>query len=404
MFGQMGAMLSAPEIARIQTASPFETLIDVSNDPAHGLTSDGRAKGLWIDGPLLPYRSGGSVFFLTGAMDTYRYIVPSNIWTAANVSRNPSGPVRVSANNLVYQDFDHRIWPFGVWADGFNLWAMGHHEWYGDTVTSDGIPGYMRVFGRDWVSTGIWMKSTLSGGLGSWSTKPYTSYATSHVVNRHRIFLLPESWYIRQPETYYGFQKGTNIVYENGWYYNFFPMTNLLPGDTRVRQGFCMIRWSDLEDPGTTQVYTASGWADKSDVTFQGNVSGQQPYPFFEVYDIDPYQAGNPTNFQMAQSVRYHWPTQQWLLFGYRNPGLPYVGFLRSKTLANPKWEHNGFQTLQLTGGGTGSDYFSEAYMTVFDPAASDQNFVEIGNNPLMIVADSHVRYKKQTLQISVIG
>lgn len=403
MFAIPQFLTIGSEIASIETAGALVTLIDVSADPEHRTTSDGRADGLWLDHPLIPYRSGGQTFFLCGAMDTYRYLVSDSTWDAAHVARNPSGPVRQSANNHTYRDYDHRIWPFGVWANGLNIYGMGHHEWYAEVVTSDGIPGYAANFGHGWVSTPIWMKSTNQGAAGSWTTKSYTTGG----ANAFRLFLVPEPWPASlggyEYDTYYGFLRGTNIVYEDGWYYSFVG-TATLSGvdDALIDQGFSMFRWSDLEDPTTTQIYNAAGaWSPRSG--YQGNNAAQQPYIFFRQANVDPYVAG-PRWDTLAQSIRFHVPTQQWTLWGYRNPGLPYFGFTRSKTLASPRFEENGVQTVSLTGGGTGGDYISDAYMTVFDPTASDQNFVNIGNNPIVVVADSHVRFKTQPLQINVTG
>ena len=48
-------------------------------------------------------------------------------------------------------------------------------------------------------------------------------------------------------------------------------------------------------------------------------------------------------------------------------------------------------------------DYTDEHYINVFDPTYdSDQNFTNIGNTPICVVAEDHRIYKKQTLQINV--
>lgn len=398
MFGMMGAN-AQKEIGSIRTAGAFTTIVDVSADPEHGTTSGGRAKGLWIDSPLQPYRSGGVVHFLTGAQDTYRYAVPDNIWTQANIIRQPSGPVRQSVNNHVYQDYDHRIWPFGVWANSGNVWAIGHHEWYGSVVTDDGIPGYAANPGHEWVSTPLWMKSTSHGGAGSWSTKAYTTYPGSP-PGRERLFLQPKSWVGNSYDTYYGFTRGTNIVYENGWYYSLCPIIEITDdANNIVDMGFCMFRWDDLEDPTSTEFWNGSGWTARSLASWQG-MGGQTIYSFFKLTGIYPYAAHN-RNDTLAQSIRYHEPTGQWLLFGYRTPGN--FSYVRTKTLANPRWEQNGATSISLAGGGVANDYVGFGYMTVFDPSQTDQNFLNIGNSPYVVVGEDHVRYKMQPLTINVV-
>jgi|GEM_PF-4696297 len=408
MFGMMGA-IAAPEIASIVTASGFTTILDVSADPLHETLSGGQAYGLWIDSPLIPYRTdGGFTVFLTGSQVTYRYLVTSNVWTSANIAMNPGNAVRASANTGVQFDYDHRIWVFGVYASGLNVYGIGHHEWYVDRYTVDGHDGYNNQPNHKWVTTPIWIKSTSNGSQATWATKTYTPW-TSGAANTHRLFLVPEAWATQSYDTLYGWQHPSNIVYppdigqtDDPYYYSFIDANNLVgAADTLLDIGFILIRWSDLEDPETTQFWNGSGWTTRASAA-QGNNAAQQPYVFFELTGHDPYTS-NPKTDRMAQSVRWHWPTQQWLLFGYDSRNNPSLCFLRSKTLANPKFEVNGVNYIPYTGGGTNADYLGNSYISVFDPDATDQNFTSIGNSPLLVVADDYIIYKKQTLTINVV-
>ena len=104
----------------------------------------------------------------------------------------------------------------------------------------------------------------------------------------------------------------------------------------------------------------------------------------------------------MAQTIRYHVPTQKWILFGYT--GLQGDGFCYcvSDTLANPQFEANGRRMVSLAGGGGANEYHSNHYIGVFDPNSQDQNYQTVlANSAVVITADEAVRYKIGTIQIT---
>jgi len=394
-----------PEIGSIATASGFTTILDVSGDPDHVTSPSGKSIGLWLDTPIVPYRtSGGNVVFICGAQTSYRYVVTGNNWTAANISKSPAGAVRNSNNTGIQQDYDHRSWIFGVYADGANIYAIGHHEWYNQRHTVDGYPGYNVLAQREWVTAPIWLKSTNNGNSASWSTKSYTPYMDTGIPNPQRLFLTPESWGLNSYETLYGFQHPSNIVKEGAYYYAFLDANKLSgPGASLLTIGVHLIRWSDLEDPTTTEFWNGTAWQARNIANWQGNNSTQQPYIFFPVSGYNPYVGGGRTD-RMGQAIRYHAPTQQWLLFGYDGRKVPSLVYTRTKTLANPRFEENGITQIAYTGGGANSDYTGNSYIMVFDPNSTDQNFTDIGNSPLCVVSDNYILFKKQTLKINVIG
>jgi hypothetical protein len=404
MFAIPQLITADRQITSIATASAFTTILDVSADPLHETLSGGQSWGLWLDTPLSPYRtSGGTSVFLAGAHSTYRYQVTSNNWTSANISLSPAGAVRNSQNTGVEQDYDHRIWIFGVYADGANVYGIGHHEWYYDRVTVDGHPGFNNQMNHKWVTSPIWIKSTNNGAALSWATKTYTSYTTTGTPNPARLYMTPEGYGVQSYDTLYGWQHPSNIVKEGSYYYSFVDANNLVgAADALLDVGFSLIRWDDLDDPTSVEYWNGSGWTARNIASYQGNNAAQQPYLFFEVNDFDPYTEFGRTD-RMAQSLRWHWPTQQWLLFGYDGRVNPSFVFTRSKTLANPQFEANGRTQIAYTGGGVNGDYTGNAYITVFDPAATDQNFTEIGNSPICVVSDSYLTYKSQTLAINVV-
>jgi hypothetical protein len=396
MFG-MPFITGSPEIARIQTATGWTTLFDISDDPRHEEIAPNKAFGLWADGPAHPYRTNGGLtcFFCPSGTENYRIYVPGNVWDgSADMEVLPATPVFVSANTGVEAEYNHRCWIFGTWAEGANVWAIGHHEWYQSRETIAGVPGYNALANKRWVTAPIWMKSTDNG-------QTFTTKTGDTAFNR--LYGTPEGWSIHSHETLYGWQHPSNIVKEGSYWYAFLDANNLLEGEELLTTGFSLIRWSDRDDTSTVQFWNGTNWQNRSVGAYWGNEGLAQPYVFFAVSGFDPYTT-SARNDRMAQCLRYHTPTQQWLLFGGTGLVTGVLCYTRSKTLANPRFEANGREMISLAGGGEGADYVGNNYITVFDPTSSDQNFTDMGNTVVLVTPVSYEYWQAQTIQLNVMS
>lgn len=384
-----------PYIESIETASAFTDILDVSTDPRHVNLSDGRAYGLWFDAGLHPYRgSDGKTYLTVGNWTSYRFCVEDDNWADGSGWTSLNDPVWASHNTGVQSEYDHRIWLFGHHAIGADIYSVCHHEWFNQRETIDGIPGWNVNPAHEHCTSTILMKSTNNGA--SFSDPDGTTAAT-------RLILTPEPWAVQSAETLYGFRHPSNVPKKEGDYWYSAIDTFYLPaGDAaKISCGFVLIRTNDLSNNQGWEYWNGAGWTTRSILTYQGNLSTQQPHLFFRVDGYDPFTTSARNN-RMAQTIRWHTPTSQWLIFGFSgmNPAGPLV-WSASKTLANPQFETFGRRTISLAGGGVNSDY--NTYIGVFDPSATDQNFSDIGNSPKLIVSDDYSRLKIQDLQINVL-
>lgn len=382
---------------QIATSGAPTKIIGITQNQYHQTLPGGHSYGFWIDGPLVPWRgTDGEVYAIFPASENYLMKIGNflngHTWSLVGECFN-------SNRNTRQQDFDNRIWWFSAYmhSDG-NLYLVGHHEWYNQTVSDGGHPGFNALNHRQWITTAIWGKSTDNGR--SVSTKPYTSYIQTGVPNNHRVHLVPEPFGKQQRNTLYGFQHPSNTVEEDGYFYTFLDY-NSLPGGTNLLDvGFILMRTANLNDPEATEVWTSSGWVASRGGAYWGNM-GRQPHVFFPMSGLNPYQGG-PRSDRMAQSVRYHPESGQWMLFGWRvvpgQLGTPCV--TTSPTLSNPQFSEATYQPITL---GTGDDrtwYNNEGYISVFDEDSTDPNFREIGNNPALWVADQYTSYRRTELII----
>lgn len=385
------------EISSIETTSGFTTLLDVSGNANHqgGGGTGLRSYGLWLDGPLNVYRGGdGHTYVITCHSETYRFRVGN--WTNGASWSNLTN-VYNSDRQVTEGVYNCRDWIFGCYAIGNTVYGIAHHEWYRNTVSSNGIGGYpvntpeMAI--KQHTRAIKWFKSTNNGA--SWSIKP--------TANASRLMLVPEPWNTQQKDTIYGWLHPSNVVKEGSHYYCFVQAYNLKAGTNNLETGFSLIRTTNLENTTGWQFWNGSGWTTRNN-GYQGNLSGQQPYIFFQTNNYNPY-TNSPAGHKhrVAQCVRYHVPTQQWLIFGYRGDQSPYFCYGRSQTLANPQFEVNGLQTIALSGGGSQSDYIGNRYLNVFDPNDTDQNFQNIlGDTALVVAIENLSRYRRQTIRINV--
>lgn len=394
-------------IASISTTSPLSTILDVTSDPRHVTSPSGRSVGLWLDGPPVVHRNhvGAGVVYL-GAHSTYRFAPLAGDWTGASGFSNvPYAPVKESNHTGVELEYDHRIWLFGVYKPRGSqiVYGIAHHEWYPYRVTVDGIPGYNQTLGHKWVTSPLWLKST-DNGL-TWSTKPVTAGAD----NQHRLYLKPEPWGLHSHDILYGFRHPSNIVrpsdagFVDGYYYALLDACCVGQNeDTLLSSGVAMIRWSDPEDPTTTEFWDGKRWVPRDLASYQGN-EGQKPYLFFQRGRYDVYGGQGASN-RMGQVLRYHVPSGLWVMFGYTGEQAGYLCYAVTPSLAEPEWELRGRRMISLAGGGTPPEYIGNTYINVFDPSyvGQDLNYTLMGNNPILMASQDLRRLQRQTLAISV--
>jgi hypothetical protein len=387
---EIGVAITVPVVA---TSSGFTTILDVSGNSNHQTLSGGTPYGLWVDGPLYPFKgSDGVTRFTVPHSENFMFTVPDwnngPGWVLSYVYDSPRQSPEGSYNN--------RHWIFGKYAlsDG-TVYALAHHEWYQTMKTVDGHPGFngCGIFNRRWVNAIEWLKSTDNGA--SWAQKGFGSAAD--------LVVIPEPWGIQSRDTFYGYFHPSNIVKEGSYYYAFVDSRQLRGGTNLLECGFIAIRTDDLERANGWQYWNGSSWYTISPGSYQGGQGANQPYVFFKVTGKDPYSA-DPGPISMSQSIRYHVPSGMWLLFGSNTGVFNTFCYCASATLANPEFEVNAARSVSLAGGGAPSDYYTYAgrYVSVFDPSSTDPNFERIeGNTAICIVADGGVRYRKQTISIT---
>jgi hypothetical protein len=384
---------TAPPIPAVTTTSGFTTIMDVSGNGNHQTLTGGVAYGLWVDGPIYPFKGSDGVHrFTVPHSENFMFAVPDwnngAGWVLSFVYDSPRQAPEGSYNN--------RHWLFGKYAlaDG-SVYALAHHEWYQTMKTVDGHPGFngYALFNRRWVNGIKWLKSTNNGA--SWSQKGNLTSAD--------LVVIPEPWSTQSRDTLFGYFHPSNIVKEGSYYYAFVDSRQLRGGTNLLECGFITIRTDDLEKANSWEFWNGSGWTIISAGSYQGGQGSNQPYIFFKVTGNDPYSA-DPGSISMAQAIRYHVPTGMWLLFGSNASLTNCFCYCASATLATPQFEANGVRQVSLAGGGVASDYqtYSGKYVSVFDPASTDRNFERIeGSTAIVFVAESAVRYRKQTISIS---
>ena len=389
-----------PAITSVQTTSGFTTILDAEDWPDLHQTVGGRSYGLWPDGPMNVYRgSDGTMYGILPNADNHRTTI-SHFNSQAGLAK----PVRCYTSNFTRTEglYDYTSWIFGAYAVGSTVYGYAHHEWYNYTVYNETLDRWYPKTGteggieysRRHCTRGIkWLKSTNNGA----------AFSQKSDTNANRLIVVPEPWNIEQWDGCYGWLHPSNCVKEGSYYYFFAQAYNLLdPPSDLLSTGVSLFRTTNLESSTAWQHWNGSGWTNRN--SWQGNSSSNQPYMFFRTNNYN-YITNNPGGHQhrAAQCIRWHVPTQQWLIFGYRGFSSPYFCFGRSATLASPQFETNGLTTICNSGGGVPGDYTDEHYINVFDPTYdSDQNFTNIGNTPICVVAEDHRIYKKQTLQINV--
>jgi hypothetical protein len=387
-----GWITSTVPIPTVTTTSGWTTIMDVSSNGNHQSLSGGTSYGLWVDGPVYPWKgSDGVVRFTVCHSENFMFTV--NDWNNGAGWGLYYG--YTSPRQAPEGSYNNRHWIFGKYTIGGGIvYGLAHHEWYQTMKTVDGYPGFngYSLFNRRWVNAVKWMKST-DNGL-NWTHK--------NTLTSADLVCIPEPWSVQSRDTLYGYFHPSNIVNEGSYYYAFCDSRQLRGGTNLLECGFIMIRTYYLDDVIGWEFWNGTGWTAMSSSGYIGGQGSAQPYVFFKVTGNDPYSA-DPGPISMAQSIRYHVPSGMWLLFGSNGNVLNTFCYCASDTLANPKFEINGVRSVSLAGGGVAGDYhtYSGHYVSVFDPASTDNNFQNImGNTAICITADAAVRYKKQTISI----
>jgi plastocyanin len=360
--------------------------------------------GLFLDGPLCPYRDGSGIIYVPIThSENYRCRIGD--WG------NPAtwvieGPTYISARNTAESAYNNRHWLFGFRAEGSNVYALTHHEWYKETFTAGGVAGFNAMgpwtgmeppptggFNTKWVNAVGHAKSTNGGA----------SFSVSPVDDASRVVLVPEPWDVQAQPSIYGFLHPSNIAKEGAYYYAMLEQRSAVPeaGSDLTLAGMSMIRTTDVSKATGWEYWTGSGWQAINHNTYQGNLSSQKPYMFFGMPD-NAYTNPQP-NSHLGQSLRYHTPSGLWVLFGFAGHVPNFFCYSTSPTLANPQWggpfpitidaqDHNE-QRFQTPAHG--------AYISVFDEGASDQNFQDIGNNCTVMVTHDNATIWKASLTIA---
>lgn len=366
------------------SAGAMSVVVDVRTNAAHGQLSDGNAYGLWLDGSPHPYRdAGGNKYVVLPHSENYRFLVGS--WSNGTTWAL-QGTTLEGARLTSESAYNNRNWVFGLWSEGNTVYGLVHHEWYVTSSTSDGVPGYNAMnipwnastFNRKWVNALSWSVSSNGG----------RNFATSANSGSTRLVMIPEPWGVQQKLHMYGYFHPSNIVKEGAYYYAAVEQRALSAtagtvtdtgnaDGSRVNSGTILIRTTNLAVPTGWQFWNGTSWETVSHSGYQGNLSAQQPYRFFNINNHSYYKSAE-YNSHMGQCLRYHTPSGQWLMFGYAGTLGSKLGFSASPTLANPQF---GTLTAVAVVDPNTFDGSAGRYISVFDESATDNNYVNIGNN-----------------------
>lgn len=385
------------------TLGSSTVVINLINNPGRVMlapNSTPAAYGVWPDGPPHPYRDGsGNVYLMIKHSESYRFAIPN--WN------NPAGwsfqgPTFLSTRDVVEGHYNNRHWVYGLWATGNTIYALTHHEWYNQTMTIEGYNGWNSLnyvvpasenFNREWVN-GIGHATSTNGGAN------YTIAASN---NSGRMVLIPEPWGIQQARHMYGFFHVSNVVKEGNYYYACVEQRSVVnPSSNTAICGMSLIRTLNIASPTGWEFWGGSSWIGVNHSSYQGNLSSQVPHRFFEMvnnfYELDnsdPVKRGAQTNSHMGQNLRFHVPSNQWMIFGFAGVSGQNFGYSTSATLANPQFN----TVVPISNPNPGLFY---PYMSVFDEAATDQNYQNIGNNLTVLSSDTtYAEIRKWPLTIT---
>jgi len=231
-------------------------------------------------------------------------------------------------------NYDNNIWIFGVWtADGNNIYALGHHEFYPRTCPVG--------------TTAPWINSVhhliSDDGGASFLPQSYTPYSISEKSNSERLVLVPKPWDEDNPDYInYGFYHPSNIVKEGNYYYaavegNFWLGTLNSQEHGLHEGGLVLVRTEQPEISVNWQVYTENGWEVIDHETYQGR-GGQDVKLFLRQDSYSPYDQYPNGGQLLSFSLVQHSPSGQWIVLGYSNQGATTVQYSLTKTLKYPEF------------------------------------------------------------------
>lgn len=396
------AAVSAAAVApSIRLNGPMAKLFGIVTNVNHGWITDGcgfvssdakptncgnaKPYRAWIDGPMNPYRYGGSTYFQIPHSENYRIKIPGNNW-GDRTTWTMEGDTLKSARDATESSYNNRHWLFSVRNVNGTLYGLTHHEWYMDRLTVGGVPGFLA---SNWWITGIgWAQSTNGGA--TWQMKP-----TSDGSRRLVIVPQPSGWTsVRQ---IYGFAHPSNIVWDakSAKYYAFFTSENYGSAGQSAR-GVVLLRTGNIAQPTGWEYWNGTGWTTVNHNTYQGNFGPQMPYVF--------WKAAGGCGSLYAMNVRRHKFSGKWIVLGNKwcttTPSCWEATFSWTIDLAKPTdLEKN----LGMVTNPAGACVVGRPYYSFFDTDGSaDDNYQEIGNNPLMVsVADNQAQYYHQYLTLS---
>ncbi len=248
-------------VTSVVTTSGNTTCMDFSTNQWHGYVGGNTPYGLWVDGPLHPWRDAkGTPTFITGHSEGYRYNVLSDwhnghTWTNWNAGRHWNSP-----RDTVEGHYANRHWIVSPFARGSLVVGLTHHEFYQSSTTIGGVKGFnshAHGFNTRWVNGIGYVRSTNDGQ--AWTVPNPGDFGQNH--HNVRCVLIPEPWSYQSIDTAYGFLHPSNIVQEGNYYYAFIKVRNLPGNTTLLDNGFTIIRTSNLDASVGWQFYNnANQW------------------------------------------------------------------------------------------------------------------------------------------------
>jgi hypothetical protein len=249
--------------------------------------------------------------------------------------------VHPSDDDPIFQDFRYYQWlqtPYTI--DGKTIYMITHNEWYGNiykpSCNNDLIDG--------WISA---ITLTISKDSGATYSRPLDYLVRNPITPWSNNFGCSPS-----NPTRYGDVGGSNIVYNEGYYYKFFLYWPEPSGASTANPGWdCVMRTNNLGSASSWYIYSGAGWI-KSKTS-----------------DCSPIVA-----VQNLRSVTFN--TYIGMYVGLQQLGSSIV-FNLSRDLIN--WSSPVVVTM------TGIDTTEIAYPSLIDPKDLSLNFERSGQFPYLL-------------------
>jgi hypothetical protein len=284
------------------------------------------------DHPARAFRTAdGNVTLLASHINARR-----NVGSNLNTVTHSCTVVHASEKDITFGDFRYYQWlqaPYTL--DGKTIYMLTHNEWYGNLVkpscNGDLIDG--------WISAITLLVSTNSGAN---YTRPLDYLVRTPTTPWNSNMPCSQS-----NPTRYGDLGGSNIVYNNGYYYKFFlyePEPGIAPNTGRQ----CIMRSSNIGNASSWFVWNGAGWTNSKTSACASIAS---------VYNI--------------RSVTFNTYIDMYIGIQYINGN---VVFNLSHDLLNWSTATN-IST-------SGIDLTSLAYPSLLDPTDTTMNFERSGQSP----------------------